>query len=172
MMKLLTMLMMLCCLTAAAQSGLWCYTIDDGTPQTNLRETPGGKVVMSFKPSIPYMVELADKPVNGWWRVLFIEEAHEDFVEGEPIKLHGSKKGTYWIHNSMVGFSTRNYGDTPYPLRATPSKKGKVAYTLKTETFVHPVDFKGDWVKVKTGDGHQGWIESVMLCDNPLTTCP
>ena len=152
------------------------YIIDDGTPKTNIRCTPNGKIAMSVNPKIPYMVTLAN-PKNGWWEALTIYEPNEEFVEGEPIFLSGSSTGKYFIHNSMVGFETRTYGES-HPLRAKPSSKGKVVCKLgPNSVLVHPIDLANDeevgmWIKVKTDDGREGWIELEMICSNPLTTCP
>jgi len=146
-----------------AQVNAW---INDNNPPTNIRSAANGKVVMSLPDTCSYMIGLTS-PKNGWWRVEWIEAAEE----ATEIELKGSSSGTYWIHNSVVACSTRNYGNARYCLRDKPSKKGKATYWFTDEQLVHPVSFNGYWVEVVL-DGHKGWIENEMLCDNPLTTCP
>ena len=141
----------------------------DSDSVTNLRAAPGGKVVMRLVNRTSYMMNLSS-PRDGWWQVDMLEDAEQ----GEEIALDPkqSPTGQYWIHHSVVGVSTRNYGGRPCLLRAAPGKRSPVAYGFNEELTVHPLDARGDWVKVKTPDGHIGWIEVEMLCDNPLTTCP
>lgn len=140
--------------------------ISDSDSFTNIRCAPHGAVAMALPDTCTYMVGLTN-PRDGWWQVEWIEAA-EEAVE---IELAGSTTGKYWIHHSVVGTSTRNYGNQRWCLRATPSKNGKPVYWFTEELVVNPIEVKGDWVKVKRGK-HTGWIEDVGLCSNPLTTCP
>ena len=138
-----------------------------GTP-TNIRSAPGGAVVMTIDSKESYMFELSN-PVNGWWQLDAIYDAVEDDA---GIPLRGSKTGKYYIHYSIVGFTTRNYSQDYYLLES-PDATSKVTYRFYDEILVHPIEAKDDWVKVKTTDmKHTGWIKSEMICNNPLTTCP
>lgn len=140
--------------------------ITDSDAVTNVRSAPNGKVVMTLPDTCSYMLTLTE-PSNGWWRVEDIECAEN----ATDIALQGSPTGKYWIHHSVVGASTRNYGNQRWCLRAKPSKKSKATYWFTGEIVVHPLKMSGEWIKV-TINGHTGWIQSEMLCDNPLTTCP
>ena len=134
---------------------------------TNLRSAPSGKVVMKLPNNTSYIVVLSS-PSNGWWKVDEVENAEE----GTDIMLKGSPTRKYWIHHSVVGYGTRNYGGERWCLRAAPSAKAKAAYWFKEEIILHPIDVKGKWVKVTTSDKkHTGWIEDDKLCGNPLTNC-
>ena len=156
------------CLSAIAQKEIGAYISDDSGTPTNIRNAPGGQIVMSLPDTCSYMMTLSN-PRNGWWRVEDVECAEN----ATDIPLVGSSKGEYWIHYSVVGFTTRNYGNQRLCLRAEPSKKSKAVHWLVGETNVHPIDAtkSTDWVKVEA-NGHQGWIPSEMMCYNPLTTCP
>ena len=140
--------------------------ISDSDSFTNLRSAPHGTVVLTLPDTCTYMIGITN-PRDGWWQVEWIEGAEE----AADIPLVGSPTGKYWIHYSVLAFSTRNYGSKRWCLRATPSKKGKPVYWFSDETIARPLDVKGDWHQVKIGN-HTGWIESEMICSNPLTTCP
>lgn len=155
-------------LTANAESDAVAFVWDGtGTP-TNLRESPRGKVVMSLADTCSYIVGIS-APINGWWQVDWVEAAEE----ANSIELTGSPNGKYYIHYSVLGFGTRNYGSQKLYLRARPSAMSKVKYSFKDERILRPMETKGDWVKVRTEDKkHEGWIEWHWICANPLTTCP
>jgi len=148
---------------ANAQVDAW---VNDNNPPTNIRSSANGAVVMSLPDTCSYMIGLSS-PKNGWWRVEWIEAA-ENAVE---ISLKGSPNGQYWIHYSVLGCSTRNYGNARWCLRDKPSKTGRPTYWFIDEQVVKPISCKGEWVQVEL-NGHKGWIEMEMLCSNPLTTCP
>lgn len=159
---------MMVALKAGSQT-ISVFLCDDDGSYTNIRNAPNGKIVSKISTSKEAIFELKT-PKDGWWR---IEGDEYELVgdDDEVVRLKGSKTG-YWIHNSCVGYGTRNYGGQSIQLRATPSSKGKVVYTFTEELIVHPIDVKGSWVKVKTDDGkHTGWIDSFWLCSNPLTNC-
>jgi SH3-like domain-containing protein len=157
---------------AAAQAGdnrLWAY-IDDKDSTTNLRNAPGGRVVAVVINNAAHEVVL-DKPTNGWWQVYEVNNVENP--DDTTNYLVGSDTGRYWIHSSVVGFDTRNYGtSTILPLRAKPSSDARVTHRMRGEHHVSPIDVDGDWVKVRTADGHEGWLEQEWICPNPLTTCP
>ena len=144
--------------------------IDDHDSITNIRNAPGGRVVITVTNNVAHEVMLKN-PTNGWWEVveIFNAENEEDTTE----YLTGSDTGRYWIHSSVVGFDTRNYDPSDkLPLRAKPSSKARVAHSIRGTHHVSPLDVRGDWVKIKTEDGHVGWVQMVWICWNPLTTCP
>ena len=152
------------------------YIVDNNGPYTNIRNTPNkGKVVDRISVNVCAMLSL-EKPTNGWWRI--VGDSYEAITDEEnsdsdfkKYHLKGSSTG-YWIHYSVIGLGTRNYGGQHLPLRAEPHQTSAVTYTLKEEQIVRPVNVKGDWVKVKTIDGKGiGWIEAKWLCSNPLTNC-
>lgn len=155
-------------LVAGAHDLMLAFICDNDGDFTNLRSAPRGAVAMQLPTENTYIVDISN-PLNGWWQVDFVAEATED----EPVELVGSSTGKYWIHNSVIALSSRNYGGERWCLRARPDGYSKAVYYYSEETLFHPVDIKGDWIKVRTTDGlHTGWIELIDLCDNPLTTCP
>ncbi len=105
---------------------------------------------------------------KGWWKLAEKPSYAEEDVD---IPLQPSATG-YWIHYSMVGFGTRNYGGQTLHLRKSPDDKAPITYSFSKELTLHPIGVQGDWVKVKTSDGkHSGWIEMDWICANPLTNC-
>lgn len=142
--------------------------IDDVDKYTNVRSSPGGPIVERIEAGDMPMFAV-ERPRNGWW--LITGGTYEKPDQGE-IELKGSPNNQYWIHYSVIGVGTRNYGGETYYLRATPKSRGKVVYSFKDEISLRPIDVRGDWVKVKTYDGkHTGWIEADKLCGNSLTNC-
>ena len=153
-----------------AQDKVSAMVTDDNGAYTNIRNAPKGKVVDKLSTKVMAVVQLTS-PRNGWWRI--VGGCCEDYENDVSVSFSGSTTG-YWIHYSCVGFLTRNYGGQRLSLYAAPSSRSKALYSFsEPETLLHPVNVKGEWVKVKTKDGkHEGWINSEWLCYNPLTTCP
>ena len=160
----LVFLAMACQGNVAKAQGM-CVFVTDKDALTNVRSAPKGDVVMTLPDTCSYIIGVIDFK-DGWWRVNWIESAEESIY----IELVGSPTNEYWIHHSVIGLGTRNYGGERWCLRATPSKKGKPTYWFKKEIVVHPLRVKGDWLQV-TVNGHTGWIELDDLCSNPLTKC-
>ncbi len=131
--------------------------LTDSDETTNIRSTPGGNVVMKLNSgkddSMKAYVFMLTSPQNGWWKIDDLWNAADD--EEETV-LQGSDTGEYWIHYSVLGVDTRNYG----------------GQELYQELTLMPIDVQGDWVKVKvSGFDVIGWIEVEWLCSNPLTNC-
>lgn len=151
--------------TVSAQS-IGVFTWDSKGKFTNVRNAPNGKVVDRIPTSDAAMIEV-EKPTNGWWKIV-----GDDYDTGdEQGTLKGSSTG-YWIHYSVLGVGTRNYGKQKLTLRQSPNAKSAAVYSFTKEIVLRPMDIKGDWVKVKTTDGkYTGWIEMDWLCGNSLTNC-
>lgn len=151
--------------SVCAQS-LRVYIVDKNGPYTNIRNAPKGKIVDKIPTSETAMFGV-EKPTNGWWKIIGTSYGTGD-VDGT---LTGSTTG-YWIHYSVLGMATRNYGGQTLYLRKSPSASAPVVYKFKEEITLRPMEIKGDWVKVQTSDGKfTGWIEEEWLCGNALTNC-
>lgn len=161
---LLTIVMLFGCMLVGHAQELGVF-ISDGNGDTNVRNAPKGAVVGKFTHDDAWSM-IVEAPQNGWWRIQ--PDSYAD-PEGDAPKFKASKNG-YWIHYSVIGVGTRNYGGQRLSLRKSPSDKAAVVYSFTEELVLHPMDIKGDWVKVKVGN-HEGWIEQEWLCDNPLTNC-
>ena len=144
---------------------VYCF-ISDKTA-TNVRNAPGGTVIGQIpKPGTWSLTVYNQK--NGWWQILngiVFEDIEDDSIEFE---------GDAWVHNSVLGIGTRNYGGQTIPLLAEPregaAETGKIT---RQEVTVRPLDVSedGEWVKV-SWNGQSGWIDTYWLCANTLTTCP
>lgn len=156
-----------------APDAIGCYISDpDRSGVTNVRATPGGKIIAKIDRKRPAGQDEDDwddvdltlmvfNPQNGWWQILGY------YVGGVKIEDEA------WIHYSVLGMHTRNYGGQKLKLYASPSEDAKVVATIKEAAAdVRPLDVTADgsWVKVKSKAG-TGWIQSEWLCDNPLTNC-
>ena len=135
---------------------------------TNIRNSPSGSVVMQLDNEKSYVFALTS-PQNGWWKILTLWNAED---EEDGTALAGSATGEYWVHYSVLGVDTRNYGGEELHLRAAPDEDANVVYSFTEELELRPMDIQGDWVKVKVEE-HDiiGWIEAEWLCSNPLTNC-
>ena len=164
---------MLASLWAGAQSNksLEVYILDSSGTDTNVRNAPKGKVVDKISADGEWILYVSH-PQNGWWRIddgEYYDAIPDTNPDGEPIPLKGSTTG-YWVHYSCIGFGLIG---GKHQLRATPTTKGKVTSVVDTETGFHPLDIKGEWVKIVSLDGKlTGWIKQDLICSNPLTTCP
>ena len=164
------MLMAVC--AKAQDDAVYAFGYDKKGEFTNVRNAPNGKVVDKIPTSHATIFVLVS-PCDGWWRVAGDAYEDMDVNEGqEEIMLHGSTTG-YWIHHSVVACDTRNYGNETLYLKELPRKNSKTTATVNGQMLVHPIDVSGDWTKVKLANSSQtGWIETVWLCSNPVTTCP
>ena len=140
-----------------------CYVSDKGA--TNVRRTPGGQIVGQIPSSGVYSLSVCN-PKNGWWQILN-GVVYED-MEGYTLEFEGE----VWIHSSVLGVGTRNYGGETLILRTEPRADAPVAGTITEEVEVRPVDLSedGSWAKVRWGQV-TGWIEVNWLCANTLTNC-
>lgn len=142
------------------------YILDSDGPVTNLRDKPKGAVVGQI-PTTETVILNLDMAENGWWHLV---NGEVWTVENDSIIVVND--GDAWIHNSVLGVATRNYGGERLNLREAPNETSKVAHSFSEEIQVRPIDITGEWVRVKTLDGkHSGWIQREWLCGNPLTNC-
>ena len=167
---ILTTLMMVIALSVNAQTAAGAYIVDNSGTPTNVRNAPNGKVVQKLSDiDGGYVVTLLDVK-NKWWKVDPVIDIYGD-EENESIQLKGSKTG-YWLHYSVLQFNIT--GDPENVLRQTPNGKPlqlKASYLL--EVGLHPLEIRGNWIKVITTDNrHTGWMPIDRICNNPLTTCP
>ena len=144
---------------ASPAASLTCYILDKD-PLTNVRRSPGGELLGQLRGDDDYMLTICE-PSKGWWKIFGTRVGSLDISGGA------------WIHYSVLGMRTRNYGGQALTLRAAPSADAQVVATIRTEEMtVRPVDISadGEWTKIKCAAG-TGWIESSWLCGNPYTTC-
>lgn len=144
---------------------VYCFISDKGA--TNVRNAPNGKVIGKVDKPGCYSLTVFN-PQNGWWQILnniiFEDMEGEDNFEFEEDA---------WIHYSVLGIGTRNYGGQTIPLYAAPGEDSAVVGKItETDATVRPLDVSedGEWVKVKWNDV-TGWIDTYWLCANTLTTC-
>ena len=161
---------MLATLTAMVNAqSVSVYITDNSGTSTNVRNAPKGKVVAKLNANNGIMFEV-ESPQNGWWKISggVYTDPEKDMDE---FRLKGSTTG-YWVHYSVIGFSTSNYGGQTLHLRQSPSAKARSVFSFKTETQLHPLEVRNGWVKVVTDDGkHTGWIEDQWICGNSVTNC-
>ena len=154
--------------TVGAQEKMLIAFLDGEPPYTHILNKPSGATVMSLSYDEPYLFSLTS-PRDGWWKINDIWNAADD---EDTTSLVGSDTGEYWIHFSALGLGTSNYGGQELHLRDAPDPEADIVFTFNQELMLMPLDFDGDWVKVKVdGSDIIGWIENEWLCSNPLTNC-
>ena len=136
--------------TSSSSAALACFVSD--FTATNVRNAPAGEVVRQLPAGGTYTLAVCH-PRNGWWQIVngVVEAMEEDDIE---------IPGEAWIHSSVLGLSTRNYGRQVLSLRAEPRANAAVTGRITVaEDLVHPQDVTEDlkWVKVSWGR-YSGWI--------------
>ena len=144
------------------------YIVDPDPNGTNVRESPGGKVIKVLRSDVSWIVDLREA-WNGWFRI----GPEIDTGEDDAINL---KTTNCWVHGSLLGASTRNYGGEVLKFHAKPDSKSTVNFTVSNVIGVKFLDATMEWAKVSYTDNNGkkliGWIEIEWLCGNPYTTCP
>ena len=154
--------------TVCAQEKTLVAFLDGDPTYTHILNKPSGATVMTLSYDEPYIFSLTS-PRDGWWKINDMWNAADD---EDTTLLVGSDTGEYWIHFSALGLGTSNYGGQELHLRAAPDPEADIVFTFNQELMLMPLDFDGDWVKVKVdGSDIIGWIENEWLCSNPLTNC-
>ena len=148
---------------SSAPVSLGCFISDKSA--TNVRRTPGGQVVGQIAKPGAYSLSVCN-PKNGWWQILN-GVVYED-LDGDCIEFEGE----VWIHSSVLGVGTRNYGGETLILHTEPDADAPAAGRITQEVTVRPLDISedGTWAKVRYGS-ITGWIEVRWLCANTLTNC-
>jgi SH3-like domain-containing protein len=131
---------------------------------TNIRNSPGGKVIAKINPSdFPdgCMLEIVEA-VNGWLRIKGTLHSPEN-----DINLPNNEG---WIHNSVISVGTRNYGGQTIQILDSPKNGNSVGKITKESYGLRVLDLCGAWVKINH-KGTIGWVSSDWLCGVPWTTC-
>jgi len=145
------------------------YIYDPGEEFTNVRNAPGGDVVLQLPLGDldnEYLLQISGYE-KGWFQlegdVLGIEEDYE------------IPDGVGWVHHSVVACDTRNYANQKINLYENPDEESAVSGVIEFESGgLRPKEACGEWVLVELAyeDFYaKGWIKAEWLCGNPLTTC-
>ena len=142
---------------------IYAYLIDHDSNGTNLRKRPNGEIIYVLKTQNRNVEFNLSESKDGWFKITKID-AYDDIIE--PIS------DECWIHGSLLGADIRNYGGQPIALYKAPDTT-QMAFTIyEQDVILNFHDMCGsDWVQVNH-KGELGWIQSIWLCSNPVTTCP
>ena len=136
----------------------------DTVNPTNVRNTPNGDIVLKLELNLDYIIHITACQ-GRWFKV--------DMIESDS--LIGIPGGAAWIHGSVIGFDTRNYGGQNLNLYEKAKANSKVIDVIDDgEAHLRLVDIEGDWVKVEWNNKGKiviGWIEKKWTCGNPYTNC-
>lgn len=151
---------------------VYVYVADEpGELVTNIRNAPGGEVLMELRHDIEeayYILDL-DQYVDGWFR---IKGKINGVVDHE---IPAGEEG--WIHYSVIAADTRNYGGQTINFYAEPDENSKINGSLNHESGgLRIIEACDEWVHCSyhnrnTGEKVEGWIKNEWLCGNPLTNC-
>ena len=141
----------------------YAYLIDDDTNGTNLRKRPNGEIIYVLKTQYGNVEFRLSESKDNWFKITNID-TYDDIIEPIPDEC--------WIHGSLLGANTRNYGGQPVALYKTQDTT-QMAFTIYEQDVLLSYNAMcgSDWVQVKY-KGELGWIQSEWLCSNPVTTCP
>lgn len=141
----------------------YAYLIDDDTNGTNLRKSPNGEIIYVLKTQNGNVEFRLSESKDNWFKITNID-AYDDIIEPIPDEC--------WIHGSLLGANTRNYGGQPIALYKTQDTT-QMAFTIYEQDVILRFNAMcgSNWVQVKH-KGELGWIQSEWLCSNPVTTCP
>jgi len=151
-----------------ANISLTAYVQDpDKKNPTNIREKPGGEVLVPLEPGGDYMVEIIGQN-NGWFRINMIHV----FDVNNAIDIPGQYG---WMHSSVLAVRTSNYGGQKLNVYAAPDKTAEVVGVIKEEIEVRFTKIYKEFVLIRFTDSKgkqvEGWIEKKWLCGNPVTNC-
>jgi hypothetical protein len=159
----------LICLAGNAQAAalqacnLAVDVIDTDPKGTNVRETPGGKVIAVLKTSSdPLADDWIEAHVIGQSGDWFLIDGAKDVGDDEKPIFHG--KG--YVHRSVLGSSGLWNGSALWSDHAETSPL--VARQAAGDQTVLFLGCWGHFAKVRVGEG-TGWTQS--LCLNTRTTC-
>ena len=153
------------------QRELNCFILDPDTEgMTNIRATPGGKVIYQLEPDYYALTAIVPQQGN-WWRI-------KDAVVqsyGDEIEIPGKEA---WIHRSILAVATDSDDGQPKKLLAEPRANAPRKYVIhEMRAILRPLELSADgkWVKV-TYDPSEfedrpcekvtGWIEKSKVRDD------
>ncbi len=126
---------------------------DPDASGTNIRNSPGGKVVMTLvkdDQNPEYMFTLTESR-KGWFKIKGPIGGGESDIELPSEEA--------WIHGSVISVCTRNYGGQELSLLDEP-EGGETVATIKEEACqLRLKDLCGAWTQVDY-KGTVGWIET------------
>ncbi len=138
--------------------------------------------------NVPYRIENPNKNgigitvrfhSYGLWEIV----SWDDFGvsdEEQSDKYNGSL-----IESKYLGLNSTNYGGADFNIYAHPTADSQIIGTFNEETFMHPLEIKGEWCRVqvygetdengglinKTKIGIEGWAKLEDLCGSAITNC-
>ena len=159
-------------LPACAQSlELNCFILDPDTEgMTNIRATPGGKVIYQLEPDYYSLTAIVPQQGN-WWRI----KGSVVQSDGEEIRIPAKEA---WIHRSLLAVAADYEDGQVRKLYAEPRRDAKLVMVLhQIRAILRPLALSADgkWVKV-TYDPSEfegrpcekvtGWIEKSKVRDD------
>lgn len=142
------------------------FVWDEDEGATNVRNSPSGDVILSLEANGDFELNIIGS-MDGWFKVHDIYSINAD----GSIDIPGSYG---WIHGSVIGIGTRNYGGQPLNVYVDADASSSVVVIIEEESIVRPKDVCGDWVQIEytnNGKTNIGWIEKEWLCGSAVTNC-
>ena len=138
------------------------YIIDLDPKGTNVRDAPKGHVIATLphRPDDPDIITVRVTGHRNKWL---------------SVVLHDGREG--WIFGELVGVSLRNYGPGSVTgLRTRPDPDSPAEGDIFGDEVVSIIGGEGKWALVQyrhpKGFVMTGWLDPVLQCPNPYTTCP
>jgi len=144
------------------------YVQDPDTKSpTNIREKPGGTVLVPLEQGQDYMVDIIGQR-DGWFKINMVHCIDPNNAVDIPGQIG-------WIHHSVLAVSTANYGRQKINAYEYPDKSTAVVGVIQEETEVRFTKIYKNFVFIQftnsKGTKVSGWVEDKWLCGNPVTNC-
>ena len=151
---------------------LRAYIEDSDGEFTNIRNTPGGEIILQLPTNNVYLVNLSDFQ-KGWWKIeelVLINENEEEVPYVIPTDTE------YWVHTSCVNSGIRGDGTISFTLLSEPREGATVikeysAGTLPSILNIIDLSPSKFYLKVKLNDGNVGWIPTNIVCYSYFSIC-
>jgi hypothetical protein len=145
------------------ESALPMLVIDQDPKGTNVRDSPGGKIIKV----IPFGGK-TDPEIEA--RLVIVTGSQKDW-----FKVILSDKSSGWMHRSVLGSCASPTEDGDPHMRAEPSYSSRDLGIVKDRTPLALLDVKGLWGKFEItapdGTSKSGWLRQEALFSNPHNDC-
>ena len=141
----------------AQDFSLQILVVDKDVHGTNIRDTPGGKIIDVMPYSAMRLVSISDSQ-KGWFKV------QADGHAG-------------WMHNSVLGLCVSAAEDKDPDLNKKPDDMSPSLVRIPDDAPVQPLALQGHWLKVKyvdaKGKTYEGWLPEQVTrsSENGLKEC-
>lgn len=163
-----------CCAQKPADSSFYAYTLNQAPFRVWTSPDESAELLMTLPQAYDYEFPI-DSPRDGWWRIqggyIYVVGVPE---EEDPIEYLIPEDKEGWVRTNDLFFTSVMRHTEDLVFRTAPSETADAAFVIPREeiTILHPLDVKGDWVKVQETDSDNiGWVTKEFLCLSSFEVC-